>query len=102
MRNTSFITSIDVRRDFARNMHYIVIYSAYYDFVFRLKMAFIAETCCCRLITNKAVCRLDLYLFYLLVYLKNNGNTLPKKLRSGISHTFRELHLCSEPTNGHW
>jgi len=29
-------------------------------------MVFIAETCCCRLITSKFAHRLDLYLFYLL------------------------------------
>ena len=46
--------------------------------VFRLKVAFIAETCCSWLITHKFVYRLDLYLFYLLVYLKHNGDIWPK------------------------
>jgi len=56
-----------VRRDIVLNIHGIVIYISYYDFVFSLKMAFMAETCCWWLITNKVVFRIDLYLFYLLV-----------------------------------
>ena len=42
-------------------------------------MTSIAETCRCWLITNQVVIRLDLYLFYLLVYLNHNGDILPKQ-----------------------
>jgi len=38
-----------------------------------------AETCCWWLIINKVVYRLNLYLFYLLAYLKHSGDALLKK-----------------------
>ena len=44
-------------------------------------MAFIAETCRWWLITNRTVYRFDLYLFYLLVYLKYTMDALPKKIK---------------------
>jgi len=61
------------------NIHGTVTYISYYDSVFSLKMACVAKTCCWWLITNKAVYRLDLYLFYLPVYLKTIGMPCLKK-----------------------
>jgi hypothetical protein len=46
-------------------------------------MAFIAATCRRSLITNKVGYRLDLYLIYLLIYLKHNGDALPKTPKKG-------------------
>ena len=51
------------------------------------------------LITNKVVCRLDLCLFYLLAYLKHNGNVLPKnyKCQSSIHQRIskpEQIHRC--------
>ena len=37
---------VDVRTDLVHKIHGIVIYISHYDFVFILKMVFIAETCC--------------------------------------------------------
>ena len=42
-------------------------------------MAFVAESCRWFLIINKVLYILDLYLFYLLVYLKQNKDALSKK-----------------------
>ena len=36
----------DVKRDLVHNIHGTVMYISYYDYVLRLKMVFIAETCC--------------------------------------------------------
>lgn len=37
---------LDLRADLVHNIHDIIIYFSYYDYVFSLKMACIAVTCC--------------------------------------------------------
>jgi len=36
---------VDVRRYFVHNIHGVVIYFAFFEYVLSLKMVFIAETC---------------------------------------------------------
>ena len=60
------------------NIHGTVTCIYYYDLAFSLKMAFMAKPYCGLLLINKAVYRLDVYMFYLLAYLKHNGDPLPK------------------------
>jgi len=64
---------IDVRGDLVHNIHDLSIYISCYEYVPSLKMAFIAETCRWWLLIDKAVFRLNLHLFYLLVYLNPTG-----------------------------
>ena len=60
--------------DLVHNVHGIVTYISFYDYVLILKMAFIDESCCWWLRIDKVVFRLDLHLFYL------QGKTLTQSL----------------------
>lgn len=51
------------------------------------------ETCCWWLIINKVVYRLNLYLFYLLVYLKHSGDACLK-----ITHFYQKLSKITDST----
>ena len=86
-------------------LQYVYIY-IHYEYVLSLKMAFIAETCCCQLLVNKIVFRLNLYSFYLLVYLNTMGMSYLKKFtnicwhlkeRTTSSNEFHRITLvCQE------
>ena len=54
---------LDVGRDLVRII--------YYEYVLSINMAFLVETCCSWLLVDKIVLRLNLHLFYLLVYLND-------------------------------
>jgi hypothetical protein len=71
---------LDARWDLVHTIHGIVIYIyiSYCD-VLSLKMAFMVETCCWWLHIDKRVFRLDLQLFYLLVFLNTMGMPCLKK-----------------------
>lgn len=62
----NYSNGFDVRRDLVHNIHGIVIYISYYDYVRSLQMAFIAEKCCRWLLIDKVVFILELHMFYLL------------------------------------
>ena len=73
---------LDVQRNLFHNIHGIVIYISYYDYVLSLKMALTAKTRCWWLIIDKVVFRPDLHLFYLSVYLNTMGMPSLKKYRT--------------------
>ena len=58
-----------------------------YEYVLSLKMAFIAETCSWWLLIAKAVFRLNLHLFYCLVYLNTTGAPCLKTTESFVKYT---------------
>ena len=69
-------------------------------FVFSLKMAVIAETCCWGLITKKkVVCKLNSCLSSLLVSLKHNGDALAYKVIFYRCAFFGLLHKFRCPEN---
>jgi len=56
---------LDVRSDLVHNIRgTVTVCIAYYEYVLSMKMAFIAKTCCWKLLIGIVVFRLNLHLFY--------------------------------------
>jgi hypothetical protein len=85
---TPYNTSNFMQDQIVHNIHGTVMYVSYCEYVFSLNKAFIAETCCWCILTDTHVFRLNLQLFYLLIYL---NTTEILRLKKTLYLTFQSV-----------